>query len=118
MKLKVFFKSEIGKFTMLVFVVSIFYLIYVSYQNYKERMLVSSKQTFAILDDVRNSNRGDEIDFHFKDSSGKTVEITNFTHNFDCSNSKKGDTITIKYSLINSEYVDLIHCYYNPAKKQ
>jgi hypothetical protein len=80
-------------------------------------MLRRNKQTFAILDDVRNSNRGDEIDFHFKDSNNEMIYITNYTHDFDCRNSKIGDTITIRYSLINSNYVDLVHCYWNPKLK-
>lgn len=117
MRFKLFMKSDIGVFFIVVIVLSLIYVIQQLISNHHNQMMKSSKLSFAILDDVRSSNKADdEIDFHFKDSNGKTVEITNFTHNFDCSNAKKGDTITIKYSLINSEYVNLIHCYYNNLK--
>lgn len=114
MSFKLFIKSDIGVFFVVVILFSLIYVIQQLISNHHSEMMKSSKLSFAILDDVRLSIKADdEIDFHFKDSNGKIVEITNFTHNFDCSNAKKGDTITIKYSLINSEYVDLIHCYYN-----
>lgn len=114
MKFKLFLKSEKGVFILVTIFVLLVYLFHLFKSKYHQQMMKSSKISFAILDGNRSSNRADdEIDFHFRDSNNKVVYITNFTHEFDCSNAKKGDSITIKYSLINSDYVELIHCYWD-----
>jgi hypothetical protein len=112
-KINNFLKSEMGKFLIIIVITVVIYLVYLFFLNKHEVMMRKSKITFGIIDGRRSSNRSsNEIDFHFKDSHNNTVHINNYTHNFDCGEAKIGDTITIKYSLINSDYVDLVHCYW------
>jgi hypothetical protein len=102
-----------GKFLIITIVTVAIYLVYLFFSNKHEAMMRKSKITFGIIDGIRSSNRSDnELDFHFKDSHNETVYIDNYTHNFDCGEANIGDTITIKYSLINSDYVDLVHFYW------
>ena len=113
--MKKFFKSEIGIFVIVILITAIIYLFFFFRSKKQEAMMEKSSVTFGILDQVRSSNRADdEIDFHFTILNGHKIFIDNYTHDFDCSNAKIGDTITIKYSLKNSNYVELIHCYWNP----
>jgi len=96
------------------------------YFDKKETIAYQKTQiTFGIVDKVHNKPKFRYIDFHFWNKKGKKVEVKTdvYVKQFDldiqCLNDrKKGDTVIVKYSLIDSSYAKIINCYWNDNIKK
>jgi hypothetical protein len=98
------------------------------YENKEERAYKNSKITWGIVDKIRiggGKSGNSYIDFHFYNDSHKlvTIETGVFTKEFKlgrkCLYDRKiGDTVIIKYSIIDNSYAKIIECYWNDNLKK
>jgi len=71
MRFKLFIKSDIGVFFVVVILFSLIYVIQQLISNHHGEMMKRSEMTFAILDGVRSSNKADDEFFTLKILRGK-----------------------------------------------
>ncbi len=89
--------------------------------NYREKCLIKTKLTFAILDKISlGSAKGSSfIQFNFTNTDGKVVTTDHIGHFSICERGMvKGDTILIKYSIEDNNVAQIVKCYWNEELRE
>ena len=76
-----------------------------------------SKLTYGVVNYFGNKAKGpSKINLFYKNNLNKKVIASYYGSNNDCDNNiDKGDTVLIKYSVIDNSVIEIINCYWNEA---
>jgi hypothetical protein len=79
-----------------------------------------SKLTYGVVNYFGNKAKGpSKINLFYKNNLNKKVIASYYGSNNDCDNNiDKGDTVLIKYSVIDNSVIEIINCYWNEALRK
>lgn len=115
-------QNKIGKITffvlLLLFVLGFGAKLY--YDSYVESALKKTKQTWAIVTQEVECDRGCLIRYKFLTDENKFLFSEYWGNKLnEChKNLKIGDTVFIKYSISDPEITEMTHCYWNEGLKK